>query len=43
MTHEKAYEILDHLWSTNQEFCFYQGVIITREDCNMIIDTFNTV
>ena len=33
LTAEEKEKILEHLIKTNQAFCFYQGMIIQREDC----------
>lgn len=48
ITKKKASEILAHLQRTGQGFCFYQGVMITRDDCEMVatggeVDSFEVV
>jgi len=45
MTYEKACEISDYLLKTNQGFCFLQstGEIVTKEQCENIINDFNTI
>lgn len=38
LTFELAQKIKAHLIKTNQGFTYYQGVIISREDCDTVID-----
>lgn len=38
LTFELAQNIKAHLIKTNQGFTYYQGVIVSREDCDTVID-----
>lgn len=42
MTYELACKISDYLLKTNQGFCFLEnGLLVTKEDCEKIINQFN--
>jgi hypothetical protein len=44
ITYNTACKISDHLLLTNQSFCFLpSGELITKEDCEKIIDEYNTI
>jgi len=33
----EAIRIIEHLKRTNQAFCFYDGVLVSRQDCEKVI------
>lgn len=44
ITYDLACKISDHLLKTNQGFCFLpDGSLVTKEDCEKIINDFNTI
>lgn len=45
LNYDLACRISDHLLLTNQGFCFVEklGVIVSRLDCQKVIDDFNTL
>jgi hypothetical protein len=43
INYDVACKISDHLLKTNQGFCFYNGVIISKKDCEDIINDYNTL
>lgn len=44
LTYDQACRISDHLLTTGQGFCFLpDGSMVTKEDCEKVIDAFNTL
>jgi hypothetical protein len=37
LTMKEAETIYCHLIKTNQEFCFYEGILTSREECKEVI------
>ena len=43
INYQEACKISDYLLLNKIGFCFYEGILISKEDCEEIIDNFNLI